>query len=91
MIKSSFDQGLKGAKNIGPTIEKQLNQIGVFTLADLAEMSPATAYIKLSALHPEKRLPVCYYLYSLQGALLDVHWDDLPETLKNSLRKQVSR
>jgi DNA transformation protein len=26
---------LKGAKNIGATIEKRLNEIGVFSLADL--------------------------------------------------------
>jgi len=36
-------------------------------------------------------LPVCYYLYSLQGALLGLHWDDLPTELKTELRKQVDK
>jgi len=82
---------LKGAKNIGTTIEKRLNEIGVFSLADLAEMTPAKAYQKICEYHPEKTIPVCYYLYSFQGALLDLHWNDLPTNLKNELLEKVDK
>ncbi len=82
---------LKGAKNIGPTILKRLNEVGIHSLADLAEITPAKAYQKICARHPDRTFSVCYYLYSLEGALLDVHWDDLPKKVKKELLKQVGR
>jgi len=82
---------LKGAKNIGTTIEKRLNEIGVFSLVDLAEMTPERAYQKICECQPEKTIPVCYYLYSFQGALLDLHWKDLPNELKNELLEKVGK
>lgn len=88
-MKSQLSNNLKGAKNIGSTIEKRLNEIGVFSLADLAQITPVKAYQKICNQHPGRTFPVCYYLYSLQGALLDLYWDDLPKELKNDLLKQV--
>jgi DNA transformation protein len=82
---------LKGAKNIGSTILKRLNDIGVYSLADLVEITPVKAYQKICDHNPGKTFPVCYYLYSLEGALLDLHWDDLPKDLKKDLLKQVGR
>lgn len=58
---------LKGTKNIGTTIEKRLNEIEVYSLADLAEMTAVKAYQRICEQHPDKTIPVCYYLYSLQG------------------------
>ena len=77
------------AKNIGPTIAKRLNQIDIFSLSDLAEVTPVNAYKKMVEQNTRKHLPICYYLYSLQGALLDLHWDDIPRELKLELRKQI--
>ncbi len=34
-MKSKIDNNLRNAKNIGATIEKYLNEIGIFTLAYL--------------------------------------------------------
>lgn len=72
-------------KNIGKTIEKKLNEIGVYTLADLAEITPKIAYQKICDKYPDKTIPKCYYLYSLQGALLDLDWRELPENIKSEL------
>ena len=77
------------AKNIGPTIGKRLNELGIFTLADLAEVTPVKAYQTLTKNYPNKTFPICYYLYSLEGALVDLHWDDLPQTEKNRLLKEA--
>ncbi len=41
--------------------------------------------------HPNQTIPVCYYLYSLQGALTGHHWNDLPERVKEDLRKEAGR
>jgi DNA transformation protein len=90
-MKTQLSNSLKGAKNIGATIEKRLNEIGVFSLADLAQITPVTAYQSICRQNPNKTFPVCYYLYSLQGALLDLHWNDLPSDLKAELRKQVEK
>ena len=82
---------LMGAKNIGSTIVKRLNEIGVYSLAELAEMTSVKAYMKICERHPGKVFPVCYYLYSLEGALLDLHWNDLPKDVKSDLLQQVRR
>jgi len=39
--------------------------------------------------HPNETLPVCYYLYSFEGALSDKHWDEISEQIKQQLRAQV--
>ncbi|MFD2726134.1 TfoX/Sxy family DNA transformation protein [Hyunsoonleella rubra] len=77
---------LKGSKNIGVTIEKRLNEIGIYTLTDLAERTPEKAYRGIGKNYPDKTIPKCYYLYSLKGALLDIDWRKLPENIKKELR-----
>ncbi|MEM9624301.1 MAG: TfoX/Sxy family DNA transformation protein, partial [Pseudomonadota bacterium] len=64
-------------KNIGPTIARNLARIGIRTRSDLAQATAVGAYLHLSASFPDERWPVCYYLYSLEGALRDKHWDKL--------------
>ena len=49
---------IEKAKNIGPTIAKRLNGIGIHTLLDLAEVTPVKAYQLLSAEYQDKRLPI---------------------------------
>lgn len=82
---------LKNAKNIGSTVLKKLNEIGVYSLADLATVTPAKAYQKICRNYPGETIPVCYYLYSLEGALRDVHWNDLPLEVKECLKRQVGK
>jgi len=65
---------LESAPNIGKTILRRLNNIGIFTLADLSERTPALAYKHMCDKANQTNLPVCYYLYSLEGALMDMHW-----------------
>jgi Uncharacterized conserved protein len=88
-MKLKVSNDLSKAKNIGKTIEKRLNEIGVFSLADLAEMTPTEAFKRIRMNYPEKTIPVCYYLFSLEGALLNLHWNDLPAELKAKLKKGV--
>ena len=42
---------LIGAINIGSTILKRLNEIGVYSLAELAEMTSVKAYMKICERH----------------------------------------
>jgi TfoX C-terminal domain. len=89
-MKLKINSDLRKAKNIGVTIEKYLNEIGIFTLADLAEVTSVEAFKRIRKNYPEKTIPVCYYLYSLEGALLDLHWNDIPSELKEELKGKIN-
>jgi DNA transformation protein and related proteins len=82
---------LRGLTNIGSTIADRLENAGIATVGDLRALGVAQAYRRVAAAHPGRTLPVCYYLYSLQGALEGVHWNDLPEVKKRALLKQIGR
>lgn len=77
--------------NIGPTIERRLNVIGIRSRADLEKVGPAEAYRRISAAHPGQTMSVCYYLHSLQGALDGMHWDALPADVKARLLREIDR
>jgi DNA transformation protein len=70
-------------------VEKRLNEVGIHTRADLERIGPVEAYRRIRARTMGGTTPKCYYLYSLQGALLGVHWDDLPEGMKEALSREV--
>ena len=76
---------LSQLKNIGATVEQRLNEIGVFTREDLKRIGPAAAYRRIKHNYPDITLPRCYYLYSLEGALRDIHWDSIPDAVKRQL------
>ncbi|CAM2010383.1 TfoX/Sxy family protein [Acanthopleuribacter pedis] len=76
-------------KNIGKTIEKRLNEINIHSREDLARVGSVDAYRLICNQHPGKTIPVCYYLYSFEGALLDLHWNALPKPLKEDLLARV--
>ena len=80
-----MSEELAQLRNIGPTVRKRLNEIGVFTRTDLQRIGAVKAYRRICENYPNQTIPVCYYLYSLHGALIDVHWDKLPEALKDEL------
>lgn len=80
-----MSEGLAQLRNIGPTIRERLSEIGIETRADLQRIGPVKAYRRICENYPDQTIPVCYYLYSLQGALMDVHWDDLPGAVKDEL------
>ena len=81
---------LRGLKNIGPTIADRLESVGLKTLGDLKQIGPAKAYNLVKSSYADITIPVCYYLYSLQGALEGKHWNDLPSTTKERLLEDAN-
>lgn len=75
-------------KNLGMASVNILQAIGINTYEDLAEMGPVQAYCRIKArgIHVSKVM-----LYALQGALMDVHWNDLPSELKARLVKEAGQ
>lgn len=78
---------LVGLKNLGSTIIKRLAGIGIASRADLASVGAAQAYRLMASQAAPHRLAVCYYLYSLEGALQNRHWDDFSDEEKSKLRQ----
>jgi DNA transformation protein and related proteins len=77
--------------NIGPTIEKRLNEIGVYTRADLERIGATNAYKRICENYPNQTIPVCYYLYSLEGALMGIHWNSVPKNVKDKLLSSAGK
>jgi DNA transformation protein len=77
-------------RNIGPTIARRLKEIGIRTANDLRSVGAVAAYQRICTSHPGKTIPVCYYLYSLEGALRNQHWDALGSKTKRHLLSQAS-
>jgi len=73
-------------QNIGKTVAMKLHEIGITNEAELTKMGAAKAYKWLSAQELNGHLPICYYLYSLEGAIQNKHWGALSEDEKTELR-----
>jgi DNA transformation protein len=82
---------LGGLRNIGPTVSARLAEIGVETRAGLKKLGAPEVYRRLVARNGGRPLPVCYYLYSIQGALDGVHWDAIGDARKQELLLSVGR
>lgn len=80
---------LAKARNIGSGIAYSLAGVGIKSLSELAEVGPVSAYRRMSAERSGEHLPVCFYLYSLKGALENRDWRSLSEHEKQAMRKQA--
>ncbi len=78
-------------KNIGKKLESRLKEAGINSEKELRKVKPAGAHNKIQSLYPNETLPVCYYLYSFEGALRDLHWDAIGERRKTQLRKEIGK
>ncbi len=69
-------------KNLGMASVNILRAIGINTYADLKRTGAVEAYKRIKArdINVSKVM-----LYALQGALLDIHWNDLSPDLKRRL------
>lgn len=74
--------------NLGSTVCRRLAEIGIHDSRGLEQIGPANAYVRM--VHVAGRvLPVCYYLYSLEGALRGEDWRCLSEQVKERLRNEA--
>jgi DNA transformation protein len=69
-------------KNLGMASVNILRAVGINTYADLNRTGAVEAYRRIKArdINVSKVM-----LYALQGALMDVHWNDLSPDLKRQL------
>nr|WP_228740519.1 TfoX/Sxy family protein [Xanthomonas euvesicatoria] len=69
-------------RNIGPKSAAWLRQVGLRTQQDLQAVGAVGAFVKVrrAGFKPSLNL-----LYSLEGALADCHWQDVPEARRHAL------
>ena len=77
---------LLALKNLGAASVNILHAIGVNNYDDLKNIGSVEAYakIKTRGIHVSKVM-----LYALEGALLNVQWNELDESLKTNLVQQA--
>ena len=76
---------LEGKINLGKKLISELNQIGIFSLEDLRKTGSVTAYLKICINKQVNKLPFCYYLYSFEGAIKNIHWTKFSKSEKKKL------
>ena len=69
-------------KNLGMASVNILHAVGINTYADLCRLGAVEAYLRIKArdINVSKVM-----LYALQGALMNVHWNDLAPEVKTQL------
>ena len=83
------NKSLTDLRNIGKKIAGRLNEVGIFSEDDLRRVGAVGAHRLIKERYSNEALPVCYYLYSFEGALTDKHWDDIGEHRKQQLKAQI--
>ncbi|MBM7063144.1 TfoX/Sxy family protein [Pseudomonas sp. UL073] len=77
---------LQSLKNLGKTSAQWLHAVGIHSTTDLRRLGAVDAYraVQARGFRASKVL-----LYAIEGALLDVHWNDLPPARKAALNGQI--
>jgi len=82
---SQPDPSIVKLKNLGAASINILHAIGINSYDDLHEAGAVDTYCRIKArgIHVSKVM-----LYALQGALMDIHWNELTPELKAQLVKE---
>jgi len=80
---------LTDLQNIGKTLAARLNEVDIFSEDELRIIGSSEAHRMIKEKYPNEILPVCYYLYSFEGALENKHWNDIGEDRKKELRNKI--
>lgn len=74
-------------RNIGPRSAYFLGAVGIQMVEDLQEIGIVAAYRRAKKVFPDQ--VTLNLLYALQGAFLDLAWNQIPTPLKEQLLLQV--
>lgn len=82
--KKKIMTSLISMKNIGKEMKAKLESVGINTAKDLIQIGSKDAYLHLRM----KYSNICLvHLYTLQGAIDNIEYHNLPENMKNDLKK----
>ena len=85
---STHHSELLQLRNLGMASVNILHAVGINTLEDLRRVGSVDAYLRIIArdINVSKVM-----LYALEGALLDIHWNDLEPDLKARLVREAEQ
>ena len=69
-------------RNIGPKSSAWLRQVGLRTRAELDAIGAVEAFMRVKRAGFK---PTLNLLYSIEGALRDCHWQEIPDVRRNEL------
>lgn len=70
-------------KNIGQTMAKKLHSVGIDSAEMLCEMGAEEAFVQLKEKYPSM---CAVFLYTLEGAIIDMKYHKLPNSRKQELK-----
>jgi len=76
-------------RNLGPKSAHMLADVGIKTEADLRNVGVIDAYRRVKHAHP--RRASLLMLYALQGALMDIHWNLVPDEIRADLKARLNK
>jgi Uncharacterized conserved protein len=74
---------LQKLNNIGKELEKQLNEVEIFTYDDLVEIGGQEAWLKIKAIDSSACIN---RLMALEGAIQNIRWHNLSDNEKKHLK-----
>lgn len=74
-------------RNIGPKSREWLAAVGVQSLEDVERLGVVETYVRVKAAFPDH--VSLNMLWGLQGALMEIPWNQIPDDIKQDLLKQV--
>lgn len=78
---------VENLKNIGPKMTAWLHAIDVHSEEDIERLGVVEVYKRLKAARPKQ--VNLNALWSLQGAMLGIPWNQLPPDMKDNLRREL--
>jgi DNA transformation protein len=79
---------LTSLRNIGRKSASWLESVGIQSPEELFDLGPVEAYKRLKSARPNE--VSLNMLYALQGAILDLPWNELPPDVKDKLKREVA-
>lgn len=74
-------------RNIGPTTQAWLHEIGIFSVEDIRQVGVIETFRRLKATFP--RQVTANALYGLEAAVLDIDWRAIPAERRAELCKEA--
>lgn len=78
---------MSNIRNIGDATGRWLAEAGVESVEELERVGVVEAYRRVKSLYPSK--VSLNLLWALQGAVMDLHWADVPDEVKMQLQYRL--
>lgn len=89
------DSKISKMMNLGPVVEKDFNAIGITFAHQIIKLGPEKAFLKMleGRLKLDRSAKCCnaLYLYSLYGAIHNIHWAQIPEKKKREFKAYTEK